>query len=400
MRTRHQDGWVEERGGRVRKWYGHYFEYVVNEQGRETRVHRGIRLGDKAKMTKWKAEEKLRKVIAATQKQQPVGDSLTLEWFVRERFIPMRLPKWAPSTRETNLGFFNHHILPTLGSKPLAELSKFDCQMLLNNLAEKQFSLSVINHCRIMLGAVLDEALDADLIGKNPARKLENPETREPLRPVLPKEDARKLIGALPIRDRLICMIASFCALRPGEIFGLQRSSFRGDHFQIQGTAWRGTLRPGKAKTKGSLTRVVIPDMIQPLLQAWLGTLSDGAGVKSIHHFVDTNEVIDTASDALLFPSTQAGRPMRPEVWLKRKIRPVAERLGITTRVNFQVMRRTFATNAQEFGSVKSAQTHLRHSNASTTMNIYQQPVDSAVREMVNSVTESVMGLPVTGRIQ
>jgi integrase len=332
-------------------------------------------------MTKWKAEEKLRKVITATQKQQPVGDSLTLEWFVRERFIPMRLPKWAPSTRETNLGFLNHHILPTLGSKPLAEISKFDCQMLLNSLAEKQFSFSVINHCRIMLGAVLDEALDADLIGKNPARKLENPETREPLRPVLPKEDARKLIGALPIRDRLICMIASFCALRPGEIFGLQRSSFRGDHFQIQGTAWAGTMRIGKAKTRGSLTSVIIPDAVLSLLNAWVETL-------------------DKNPDGLLFPSTKPGVPMRPEVWLKRRIRPVAERLGIATRVNFQVMRRTFATNAQEFGSVKSAQAHLRHSNASTTVNIYQQPVDSAVREMVNSVTESVMGLSVTGRIQ
>jgi DNA-binding XRE family transcriptional regulator len=48
----------------------------------------------------------------------------------------------------------------------------------------------------------------------------------------------------------------------------------------------------------------------------------------------------------------------------------------------------------------KSAQTHLRHSNSSTTMDVYQQPVDSAVREMVNGVAESVMGLPVTGRIQ
>jgi integrase len=140
-------------------------------------------------------------------------------------------------------------------------------------------------------------------------------------------------------------------------------------------------MRIGKAKTRGSLASVIIPDAVLSLLNAWVETL-------------------DKTPDGLLFPSTKPGVPMRPEVWLKRRIRPVAERLRITARVNFQVMRRTFATKAQEFGSVKSAQTHLRHSNASTPMNIYQQPVDSAVREMVNSVTESVMGLPVTGRFQ
>jgi integrase len=382
MRTRHQDGWVEERGGRVRKWYGHYFEYVVDEQGEENRVHRGICLGDKAKMTKWKAEEKLREAIAATQKQQPVGNALTLDWFTRERFVPMKMPKWTGSTQQTNLNILNRHVLPALGNKPLAQLTKFDCQMLVNDLAAKGFSHSIVDHCRIMIKAILEEALDADLIGKNVARKVENPETKAELKPVLAKEDARKLINALPLRDRLIVMISAFCALRPGELFALQRSSFRGDHFQIQGTAWRGTLRPGKAKTKGSLAQVVIPDMIQPLLEAWLGTLSD------------------IPPDALVFPSTQAGRPMRPEVWLKRRIKPVAARLGIPGKLNFQVMRRTFATQAQEFGSVKSAQTHLRHSNSSTTMDVYQQPVDSAVREMVNGVAESVMGLPVTGRIQ
>jgi hypothetical protein len=29
MRARHQDGWVEERGSRVRQWYGHYYRYLV-----------------------------------------------------------------------------------------------------------------------------------------------------------------------------------------------------------------------------------------------------------------------------------------------------------------------------------------------------------------------------------
>src|SRR5207237_5936966 len=100
-------------------------------------------------------------------------------------------------------------------------------------------------------------------------RKVITPETRESAKHVLPKADARLLLESLVFRDRLMTMIAAFCAMRPGEIFGLLWSSWRGDHFQIEGTAWRGTLRPGKAKTKGSKAPVTIPDVLIPASQMW-----------------------------------------------------------------------------------------------------------------------------------
>lgn len=110
---------------------------------------------------------------------------------------------------------------------------------------------TVVDHCQTMLKTILEEAVDADLLGKNPARKLVNPETEE-LKYVLPKIQARQLLDTLPFRDRLMAMVAAFCAMRPGEIFGLRWSSWRRDHIQIEGTAWRGMLRHRKAKTRCS----------------------------------------------------------------------------------------------------------------------------------------------------
>jgi len=298
MRTRHQDGWVEERGSRHKRWYGHYYVYVTDESGKEIRRHIGVQLGEKAKLRKWEAEGKLRKIIASATKAQPKPNSLTLDWFTRERFLPMRQAQWAPSTRETNLYTLEHHILPKLGDKALCELEKFHCQVFLNGLAEKGFSFTVVDHCRTMLKAILEEAADAELIGKNPARKLVNPETKEPEKHVLQKADSRLLLDSLPLRDRLIAMIAAFCAMRPGEIFGLRWSSWSGDHFHIEGTAWRGTLRPGKAKTKGSKAPVAVPDVLMPLLKTW------------------RNECQNPPGDALMFPS-EKGTPMRPENWLR-----------------------------------------------------------------------------------
>ncbi|MGB9071857.1 MAG: hypothetical protein WCC22_04245 [Terriglobales bacterium] len=155
--------------------------------------------------------------------------------------MPMRQAQWAASTRETNLYSLERHILPKLGGKALCEIEKFHCQVFLNGLAEKGFSFTVVDHCRTMLKAILEEALDADLIGKNPARKLVNPETKESEKHVLPKADSRLLIDSLPFRDRLIAMIAAFCAMRPGEIFGLRWSSWRGDHISHRGDglAWQ-----------------------------------------------------------------------------------------------------------------------------------------------------------------
>jgi integrase len=372
MRTRHQDGWVEERGLRHKRWYGHYYIYVADESGKETRRHIGVQLGEKAKLRKWEAEEKLRKIIASATKAQPKPNSLTLDWFTRERFLPMRQPQWELSTRETNLYNLEKHILPALGSKALCELEKFHCQVFLNGLAEKGFSFTVVDHCRTMLKAILEEAVDADLIGKNPARKLVNPETKASEKHVLPKTDSRLLLDSLPFRDRLMAMIAAFCAMRPGEIFGLRWSSWRGDHFHIEGTAWRGILRPGKAKTKSSKASVAIPDMLQPFLKMWR----------------DQNAAAD--DQALIFPS-EKGTPMRPENWLRRRIKPIAKAAGILGPVNFQVLRRTFATNAQGHGNPKDVQTHLRHTDIGTTLNEYTQSLPESVRKLVNDVTNDVM---------
>lgn len=373
MRTRHQDGWVEERGQKHKRWYGHYFVYVL-EAGREKRRHVGVALGEKTKLRKWEAEAKLRKIINAAMSGLPRSADQTLAWFTKERFLPMKMPQWEMSTRATNLGYLNNQLLPALGDEPLSALDKFKCQMFLNKLAENGYSQTVVAHCRTMLKAIVAEALDAELISKDPTRNIATPETREPEKPVLQNADARALLDSLPFRDKLIAMIAAFCAMRPGEIFGLRWSSWRTDHFKVEGTAWRGKLRPGKAKTKGSKAPIAIPDALRPLMAIWR---AENQGEQ----------------DALIFPS-EKGTPMRPENWLRRRIKPKAVKLKIAGPVNFQVLRRTFATNAQSFGNPKDVQAHLRHSDISTTLGIYTQPVSASVRKLVNDVTDGVLKIP------
>jgi len=126
----------------------------------------------------------------------------------------------------------------------------------------------------------------------------------------------------------------------------------------------------------------VLPDVLLPNLQAWRA------------------QNVAASAGALIFPS-EKGTPMRPENWLRRRIKPVASALGITVPVNFQVLRRTFATNAQGLGNAKDVQSHLRHADIGTTLGVYTQPIAESTRKLVNAVADDVMtAKPITEQIQ
>ena len=73
-----------------------------------------------------------------------------------------------------------------------------------------------------------------------------------------------------------------------------------------------------------------------------------------------------------------------------RVLNPLAEMLGLP-KLNFQVMRRTMATQAQGMGSVKDIRAHLRHAKADTTANEYMQKLPESVKQMVGSVYMMLM---------
>jgi len=76
---------------------------------------------------------------------------------------------------------------------------------------------------------------------------------------------------------------------------------------------------------------------------------------------------------------------LRVDNYRQRVLKPLAVNLGIP-RLNFQILRRTMATQAQNMGSVKDIQAHLRHAKADTTANEYMQELSESMQQMVGSV--------------
>ncbi len=175
MRDRYQRGRVEERGGRRKKWYGHYFVYVM-EDGVEVRKHRGVVLGAKSELRKWEAQEKLRAIIEhETGTVNPIKEAVTFGWFYDNRFEPMRKGKWDDATRRGNSSDVRLYLHPELGDKPMGDFDRYQCQTFVNVLAEKGYSESVVARCKTMLRSVFDIAVDLDLIPKNPMAKVSMP---------------------------------------------------------------------------------------------------------------------------------------------------------------------------------------------------------------------------------
>jgi integrase len=70
---------------------------------------------------------------------------------------------------------------------------------------------------------------------------------------------------------------------------------------------------------------------------------------------------------------------MESKNYRNRVLNSLAERPELP-KLNFRILRRTMATQAQSMGSVKDIQAHLRHAKADTTANEYMQQLPESVK--------------------
>lgn len=364
-----QTGWVSLRG---KYWYGYYRETVLDPETDEERVKKvPIRLGLKSQMTKLKAREALRAEIVKRNGQVPEGRVLkdrtvTFGWFVRNRYFPIRKGDWRPHTAVTKMDQIETDLVNKFGEYPMESLDRFVLQTHLNSLADR-YCQDRVKQDRSYLKSIFDEAIEQEYLVKDPTRKLKIPKNLRPKdKRVLGWETLWAILATAARRDRLLLALDMTEALRPSELFALRWRSFDDQNtLEITETVYRGELR-SYGKTVGSLTKVFLPDGLAAELRAWKA------------------ECGDISPDNFIFPNADGGFLLVTN-YRNRVLKPLAERLAIE-KLNFQILRRTMATQAQKMGSVKDIQAHLRHARPDTTANEYMQALPASVRQMVGSV--------------
>src|SRR5450756_1441343 len=129
----------------------------------------------------------------------------------------------AESSRESTETRVRVHIRPELGERPLRTILPSHIQAWVRGLQRDGVAPSYIKTIFANLSAVLNAAVDDDLIRRNPcnAGTVKLPRLDPSKVQAWEPEDVIAVQDALPQRYRVMALLGAQCGLRQGEIFGL-----------------------------------------------------------------------------------------------------------------------------------------------------------------------------------
>ena len=100
--------------------------------------------------------------------------SVTFEWFVRNRYFPLRQGDWRPETAVTKMEQIEMDLIGRFGEYPLDALDKFVLQTHLTTLAS-HYCQDRVKQARSYMKSIFDEAIEQEYLAKDPTRKLKTP---------------------------------------------------------------------------------------------------------------------------------------------------------------------------------------------------------------------------------
>jgi integrase len=365
VRPRHQKGWLKQERG---QWIAHWYAYVRLQDGTEKRRRRKRVIGSAPKMKRWQALEKLAALVAgdpSTLSARP-DPRITLDRFYEERFAPLAEGRWRNSTQKSQPYVIKKHILPRFGNVTLDRITRFDVQTWLDTLGKEDFSREQLTKIRNLFHVICDEAVKQDYLERNPCNGVKVNSGRPKCKRFLTLEEIARLDQNLPHRERIVFRCLVLLGLRPGELFARRWKDWTGDRLTIDSAVYRGEI--GEPKTEKSRGFVWVPKMIQQDLGLY--RLS----------------VKRAEPEDFIFTGPK-GSPMDSHNYLRRILKPACAVLGVPD-VTHQALRRTCSTYLLPAGTVKDAQSHLRHASARTTLEFYSQEVPESVRQAVEKMSE------------
>jgi len=264
---------------------------------------------------------------------------------------------WKPQTATAVRSRLAHHILPFLGSVPLANLRPSDLQAWVGGRSQVLAPRTV--HLVVQtLRSILNAAVADRVIAHSPAIGLRLPALDAgevvPLHP----EEVLRLIDAMPDQYRAAAWLAVGSGLRQGELFGLTvdrvdflRRSLRVDRQLV--------TTPGETPTWAT-TKNAQSNRTVPLADSTLSALSAHLAA----YPATSGGLILTTPDGLPISRNHAGHVWR-HAMAKAELR-AGERSG------WHDLRHFYASVLIRGGiSVKEVSARLGHKNATTTLRTY-----------------------------
>ena len=328
------------------------------------------------------AEEHLRPL---NQGLLTVGSAVKFSEFVESEYKPIMLPLMAKSTQGRYSGVIKNYLKPQFGDLCLRDLTPLTIQKFLSGFAQSALSYESRDKIRDVLSSILASAAQHGFLVHNPVEGLRLPPRKRgrPSKPYVTPAHFSALVELIPEPYATMVFVAVYTGLRISELIGLRWSDIHEDSITVDERFCRGEWGAPKSKASNATIPVnlAVIERIRALKSLTV-TVRAGSG-KRIYKVVKSDGPND-----LVFQSLVKGGTMRDNNILVRHIKPAACRLGLQF-VNWRCLRTSHATWLKLAGAdVKDAQAQMRHSRASTTLDLYQQFVPESQRRVVGRLTE------------
>jgi len=266
--------------------------------------------------------------------------------------------------------------LPTLGPMPLATITPMHVQAVIDARARAAAPATVARDFSA-LRAVLASAVEADLIGRSPARRVALPRVRPPARGELSPGDVEKLAGAVPGRYRALILVAAVTGLRWGEAIALRVKDI--DFLRRTITVAQvveevaGHLEVvAEAKSTSSLRTLTAPPFLVEELAQHLALYRAESAAEQ---------------DALVFVGPRGGVLRRR--FGERQLGPAVERAGLAPGLTFHALRHAAITAMVDAGvHPRVMQGRAGHATSKLTMELYAHVPDAADRLAAQALQE------------
>lgn len=268
----------------------------------------------------------------------------------------LRDRKLADRSRERNEAVIRLHIKPTFGAGTLADVTTSRVRAWRGNLLAAGVGEPTVVKAYQILRAMMNTAVDDELIRRNPCRVKGADRYDVPERPVLTVDEVFAVADAITPRYRLLVLLAAFTTLRFGELASLRRRDIDVTGRVVLVQRAQAEMQDGKLfdkapKSAAGVRPVAFPDEILADVTEHLEHCA-GAG-----------------RDGHVFLGPQGGRLRRSNFrddWIKARTKA-----GITADVHFHDLRHTGNTLVAAGASTRELMTRMGHSTARAAL-IYQ----------------------------
>jgi integrase len=380
-RRRFQDPTPRRRGD----WWTIQVRQDVFVDGKSTRSNKRIRLAPATipeREVRKMAVEYLRPL---NQGIQGIGSATNFAHYVKYTYTPVVMPLLAKSTRDRYEGVLENYLLPTFGGLSLRDLTSLTVQRYFSNMATSALAHESRDKIRDVLSSVLRSAVEYGFLLTNPVENVRMPAERRGKKrnkPYLTPEQFEELLVMIAEPYATMVYVAIYTGLRISELAGLRWEDIHEESITIDERFCRGDWGAPKSESSNA-TIGVNRCVVERIHRMKILTVEVRAG-RAVRKY----RVVKSAGpNNLVFQSVRDGKPIRDNNILARFIKPAARKLGLGW-VNWRSLRTSHAVWLKMAGAdVKDAQGQMRHSRASTTLDIYQQFVPESQQRVVEKLS-------------